>query len=156
MNVLFLLSYLTLTESQELSMLYGSYDMDHIMWSIWQLCLSLKSMHIPQRYCLLKNCYNCRRILNHGYPEIIHSTVCKFLLTQLNCCEFYTHQSLGILFWENKCVVKQINGYFDEHSCMNLSISCKVGSLTSCWGVHSPRLPNSSITVSSSIWVFKV
>ena len=60
--------------------------------------VSSSSDSIPAKYCIMKNCYNCQRILNNGFPSQIHLNVCKVLLTQKNCCEFFTLQSRGILF----------------------------------------------------------
>ena len=74
-----------------------------ILISISMMCsvVTSSSNSIPAKYCIMKNCYNCQKILTHGYPNEVHMNVCKIMLTQKNCCEFFTLQSRGILFWNH-------------------------------------------------------
>ena len=76
-----------------------------IVISMMCYTVSASNNSIPAKYCIMKNCYNCQRILTHGYPSQVHLNVCKVMLTQKNCCEFFTLQSRGILFWKLKNII---------------------------------------------------
>lgn len=72
--------------------------------NFFQMCLFLlgisqsSSLFIDQKYCIVKNCYNCERVFQKGFGSKSQKYVCGVMLRQKGCCDFYIRKSKGILF----------------------------------------------------------
>lgn len=108
-----------LTKQLDPSFFFRMIHFAKILISISMTCSVVSSSNnsIPAKYCIMKNCYNCQKILTNGYPNEIHMNVCRIMLTQKNCCEFFTLQSRGILFWKHDNRKLRLLLLFVENAC---------------------------------------